>query len=68
MFQTKDVEKIKTHILCSWNPPPPSSRKSSRLWDNLLNYCEAGQAADDNMAHAYCILSTFRLQTHLQNM
>ena len=31
MFQTKVVEKIKTHILC----PVTFFRKSCRLWDNL---------------------------------
>jgi len=31
MFQTKIVEKIKTHILCSVT----FARKSCRLWDNV---------------------------------
>jgi len=31
MFQTKVVEKIKTHILCSVT----FFRKSCRLWDNV---------------------------------
>jgi len=31
MFQTKVVEKIKTHILCLLT----FSRKSCRLWDNV---------------------------------
>jgi len=31
MFQTKVVEKIKTHILCS----VIVFRKSCRLWDNV---------------------------------
>jgi len=25
-----------------------------RLWDNVEVYCRAGQATDDNMAHALC--------------
>jgi len=54
MLQTKIVEKIKTHILCSVT----SFRKSCRLWDNVEKYCRAGQAADDNMAHAHCMLDT----------
>jgi len=49
MFQTKAVEKIKTHILCS----ATFSRKSYRLWDNVEKYCRAGQG---NMAHADCML------------
>jgi hypothetical protein len=43
-FQTKVVQKIKTHILCSktlfW--------KSCRLWDIVEKYGTASQAADDN--------------------
>jgi len=39
MFQAKVVEKITTHILCSIL----FFRKSCRLWDNLENYCRAGQ-------------------------
>ena len=52
MFQTKVVEKIKTHILCSVT----FFRKSCRLWDNVEKYCTAGQATDDNMAHARYML------------
>ena len=46
MFQTKVVEKIKTHILCSVTFP----RKSCRLWDNVGKYGRAGQATDDSVA------------------
>jgi len=35
-----------------------SFRKSYRLWDNVEKYCRAGQATDDNMAHAHCMLYT----------
>jgi len=52
MFQTKVVEKIKTHILCSVT----FLRKSCRLWDNLGKYCGTGQVIDDDMAHARCVL------------
>jgi len=54
MFQTKVVEKLKTHILCSIT----FFRKSRRLWDNMEKYCRAGQATDDKMAHAHCMLDT----------
>jgi len=54
MFQTKVVDKIKTHILCSITYF--FFRKSCRLWENVEKYCTAGQAADDNMAHAYGML------------
>ena len=48
MFQTKVVEKIKTHILCSVFFP----RKLRSLWDNVEKVCRAGQATDGNMANA----------------
>jgi len=54
IFQTKFVQKIKTHILCSVT----FSRKSYRLWDNVEKCCRAGQATGDNMAHAHCVLDT----------
>jgi len=53
MFQTKVVEKIKTHILCSIT----FFLKSCRLWDNVEKYGRAGLATD-NMAHALCMLDT----------
>jgi len=56
MFQTKFVEKMKTHILCS--VASFIFRKSCRLWHNVEKHCRAGQATDDNMAHARCILDT----------
>jgi len=37
MYQTKVVEKIKTHLLCSIN----YFRKSWRIWDNVEKYCRA---------------------------
>jgi hypothetical protein len=44
MFQTKVVQKIKTHILCSIR----CSRKSWRLWENVEKYSRAGQAPDED--------------------
>jgi hypothetical protein len=44
MFQTKVVEKIKTHILYSIT----FFRKSFRLWDNVEK-CRDRQATDDNI-------------------
>jgi len=55
MFQTKVVEKIKTHIFCSVTYPPP---QSCHLFDIVEKYCRAGQATDDNMAHVQCMLDT----------
>jgi len=33
-------------------------QKQRRLWDKVEKYCSAGQATDDNMAHAHCMLDT----------
>ena len=45
MFQTKVVEKIKTHISCS----AAVLLKSWRVWDNVTKYGEARQATNDNI-------------------
>ena len=55
MFQTKVVEKIKAHTLCSITF---FFRKSCRLWDNVEKFCRDGQATDDKMEHALCMLDT----------
>jgi hypothetical protein len=55
MLQTDGVEKTKTRILLSVTF---FSRKSCCLWDNVEKYCRVGQATDDNMAHARCMLDT----------
>jgi hypothetical protein len=52
MFQTKVVEKIKTYILFSVT----FFLKSGRLQDNVQKNSRAGQATDDNMTHAHCML------------
>jgi hypothetical protein len=52
MFQTKVLEKIKTHILCFVT----FFQKSSRLLDNVEKYGTAWQATDDNRARALCVL------------
>jgi len=33
-------------------------RKSCWLWENVEKCCRAGQATDDNMVHAHCMLDT----------
>jgi hypothetical protein len=45
IFQTKVVDKIKTHILSSII----FFRKSCRLWDNVEKYGIVGQATHDNI-------------------
>jgi hypothetical protein len=55
IFQTKDVGKIRTHILSLITF---FFLKASTLWDNVEKYCRARQATDDNMAHVPCMLDT----------
>jgi hypothetical protein len=52
MCQTKVVEKIKTHILCS------IIYFLNRAVYEIIwkKYSTAGEAGDDNMAHAHCRL------------
>jgi len=57
MFQTKFVEKIETHILCSVTFLL-FVLKSCRLWDTMEKCCRPGKATDDNKAHAHCMLDT----------
>jgi hypothetical protein len=54
MFETKVVEKVKTHISCLIH----FFRKSCRLWDNVEKHRRVGQATDlqYNTAHALCML------------
>jgi hypothetical protein len=79
ILQTKVVEKIKTHILCSVT----FFRKSRRLWDNVEKYGRAGQATGGNIiwrmrfacwitkatnTHSeYVILTSFPLQQRLHD-
>ena len=53
MFQTKVVEKIKTHILCSVT----LFRKSCRLWVNVEKYgSRTGHRWQYSKANAFCML------------
>jgi hypothetical protein len=54
MCRTKVVDNIKTHILCSVNPPPPKIMQFVRECGKVLY--KVGQATDDNMAQAQCKL------------
>jgi hypothetical protein len=49
MFQTKVVEKIKTHFIFN---DFLFFRKSCHLWDNVEKHCTAGQAASDNITRS----------------
>jgi hypothetical protein len=52
MFQTKDVQKIKTHIVCLIT----FFCKSCHLQDDVEIYETARQATDDNSALSNCNL------------
>jgi len=55
MLPAKGAEKTEIHILCSIIF---FFRKLCQLWSNVEKYCRAGQATDDNMAHAHYMLDT----------
>ena len=52
IFQTKVVQKIKTHILYLMT----FFIKLCLLWENMEKYCAAGQTTDYTMARAHCML------------
>ena len=51
MLHIKVVEKIETHFMFN-----NFFFKSCHLWDNEEKHSRAGQAIDDNTAHAHCML------------
>jgi len=53
MFQTKVVEKIKTHILCSIT----YFFKLCHLWDSVEKYYKVSRP-HYKMVHAHCTLDT----------
>ena len=56
MFQTKVVDKIKTHILSSITF---FCFENHAVYEIMCEkYCRVGQAADDNMVHVHFIEST----------
>ena len=56
VFQRKIVQEIKTHISCSVTFFFSPSRKLCCSWDFVEKDDKAGQATDDNMWHAHCML------------
>jgi len=42
------------------------TRKSCRLWDNVEKCGTAGQATDDNVMYAYCVLDNERYKYRLR--
>jgi len=52
MFQTKILEKIKTHFIFNNS----FLSKIVPLWGNVEKYGRASQATHDNMAHVHCML------------
>jgi len=53
MFQTKVVEKVKTHVLCL-----VTFSENCGLCDNVANYGRVGQATYDDRAHPLCLPDT----------
>jgi hypothetical protein len=66
MFQTKVVQEIKTHILCSVTSFP---RKSRRLWDNVEHVVQPDRPQITIQYHA-CVLHAgyIRLQIQTDNI
>jgi hypothetical protein len=55
-MKDKTVEKVKTHILCSITFFFFENHVFYEImWKNIV---EAGQATEDNLAHAHCMLDT----------
>jgi hypothetical protein len=50
MFETKVVEKIKIHVLCSVTFFP----ENYAVYEICGKICRARRATDDNTAHALC--------------
>ena len=51
--------------------PSPAQRKSCRLWDNVVKYGRAGEAADDSIIRRMrfaCRETKARIQTHTDNI
>jgi hypothetical protein len=59
----RQICREKTHILTAILF---LSQKSCRLWDNVMKYSRAGQATDDNMAHAHCMLDKWGYKNTLK--
>ena len=54
MLKKRDRETRDTHFMFS-----DFFFKSCSFWDYLETHCSAGQATDDNMAHAHCVLDIY---------
>ena len=60
MLQTKCVDKIRTHILCSVN----FFKNMYHLWDKVENFCAGGPATDNNNGACASHAGYLRLQIH----
>ena len=63
-FQTKVVDNIKTHILCSINFLFFSPRKSCPLWDNMGKFCRAVRVTDEDTQWCMRIACRIPKATH----
>jgi len=68
MFQTKFVEEIKTHILCSTIFPPENRAVCETMWKKQGT--DKKTTEDDIIRHMRfaCRKAETRIQTHNQNM
>jgi len=55
MFQKKSCRENQNTLFVLSNF---SFQKSSHLWDTVKKYYRVGQATDDSMRHAHCMLDT----------
>jgi hypothetical protein len=53
MFQTKVVQKTKAPFYVQLG-----IFENRAVYETVQKYCRAGQATDDNTAHAHCMLDT----------
>jgi hypothetical protein len=60
MFQTEILEKVQTYILCSM-----TFFVHRAVYEIMLKKYRKCQAADDNMAHAHCMLDTLKIHTQV---
>jgi len=66
MFQTRFLEKIKTHFMCN-----KLLSKHPTVYDIMWKNCRTRQATDDNIIrcmHTACLIINTKIQTHAQNI
>ena len=62
MFQTKVVEKIKTHILCSVTPPHPQNRAVYEIMWKIIVHTYRPQMTIWRRKNVICVPDNLRLE------